>query len=459
VLSEAKPAIDELLSLLESGNRQKLRLFLNDQYPADLAEFFQDLDHAKRVSCFRLLDLDNASALLAELEPDLQRSLLRDLGNTGLVPIISNMSPDDAVDLLSELPGEEVRSIMSQLTDEEVKEDLQELMSFREDSAGGIMSTDYLALKASMSIEEALNTLRSTYKKLEEEIYDVYVVDDEEKLVGEVSLRTLLTAANEATVESQMETDIITVDVDTDQEEAAEKLGKYDLLTLPVVDSQNKLRGIITADDIIDVLQEEASEDMYQSSGIDITSADQEERLIGNIPLAFRARLPWLLVTLVIETGSASVITHFDKVIQQTVAAASFMPLLSGVTGSVATQSTCIMLRGSATGHIDWNAAWQNLWHELKVGLLLGATCGILISIVSVVLHSTSHNLGLIVGLSLFVTMTVGVFIGTIVPIAFHKIGIEPAHASGPLITSILDVCTMTIYLTIVHSFLNYITG
>jgi len=454
VTEVAELATAQLTALVDEGQRQKLRMLLNDQHPADLAEWLAEMDPPHRLSCFRLLDLDNASAVLAELELDQQRELLKNLGDVGVVSIVTRMSPDDAADLLAELPSEKAKAIISQMTDIEQAEDIEELLTFKDDSAGGIMSTDYLALNSKMAVEEALAYLREKYEDLEEEIYDVYVVDEQEQLVGRVTLRELLTAEPEALVESIMDDNVIKVTTTTDQEHAAEKLGRYDLLSIPVVDERGVLRGIITADDVIDVLHEEATEDIYQSSGIN-TGAEDSELLGHSVRSAFAARLPWLMVTLMIESGSASVIKHFDFVIQQTVAAASFMPLLSGVTGSVATQSTCIIIRSGTPGQIDWKFAWRNLFHEIKVGMLLGLTCGIFTGIISVVLHNSKHNLGLIVGCSLFLTMTVGVTIGTLMPMLFQKMGVDPAHASGPFITSVLDVCTMSIYLSIVYTFLQ----
>jgi magnesium transporter len=448
-------APEQLTRLVDNGERQQLRMLLNEQHPADLAESFSELDAMHRLSCFRLLDLDNASAVLSELEPDDQRELLHDLGEIGVVPIISKMSPDDAVDLLAELPVERANAIIKQMTDMEAAEDIQELMSFKDDSAGGIMSTDYLALDAKMTVEQALAYLREKYELLEEEIYDVYVVDEREVLVGHVTLKELFTADPEALVESVMDDKFIKVSTATDQEDAAEKLSRYDLMTLPVVDTQGRLRGIITSDDVIDVLQEEATEDIYQSSGINPSGAEEGEVLTYNVSRAFQARLPWLLVTLLIESGSATVITHFDDVIRQTIAAASFMPLLSGVTGSVATQSTCIILRGSGLDQVNWKVFSRNVFHEVKVGMMLGLTCGLATGLMGALFNQQQHNLGLVVGFSLFVTMTVGVIIGTSMPFLFEKLGVEPAHASGPFITSILDVCTMSIYLSIVHSCLQ----
>lgn len=446
--------LEQLADLIDSGERQQLRMLLNDQYPVDLAESFREMDQKHRLACFRLLDLDNASAVLSELEPEYQRNLLRDL-NYGVVTIIAKMSPDDAADLLAELPREEATSIINSMADDEVAEDLQELMSFKDDSAGGIMSTDYLAVSATMTAEQALAHLRETYKREEEEIYDLFVVDDQERLVGWLSVKDLLTAPSDATVEGLMDTDVINVSVDTDQEEAAEKIQKYDLLSLPVIDAEGKLRGIITADDAIDVLEEEATEDIYQTSGIDVTATETGDNLAANVPGAFRARIPWLIVTLLIESGSAMVITHFDEVIKQTVIAASFMPLLTSLTGSVAMQSTCITIREASKPTLK--AAMRSIWHEMRVGAMLGVSCGVMAYTLSFLFKEQAHTLGLVVGASLFLTMTLGVIIGTLIPIMFERLGIEPAHASGPLITSLLDVCTMTVYLSIVHAFLSHI--
>jgi magnesium transporter len=316
------------------------------------------------------------------------------------------------------------------------------------------MSTDFLAVFASMTASEVLDVLREKYEQFDEELYDLFVVDQDERLVGYLSVKDLLTAPPEALMESLMDRSFISVTTDTDQEEAAEKLSRYDLLSLPVIDAKGVLCGVITADDAMDVLKEEADEDIYQASGI--ATEEPSEALSSSVRHSFRARLPWLVVTLAIESGSAMVITHFDAVIQQTVVAAAFMPLLTSVTGSVAMQSTCIVMRNSRK-QISWRAAGRNVWHEMRVGMLLGAACGTITTLISV-LFKTHSNLGMIVGTSLFLTMSIGVLIGTLIPIMFERMGIEPAHASGPLITSLLDVCTMSIYLSIVYYFLNHIS-
>jgi magnesium transporter len=319
------------------------------------------------------------------------------------------------------------------------------------------MSTDYLAVKSTMTVDEALASLKADYEEIEEDVYDVYVIDSQERLVGRVTIKELLTAPQEARVENIMDTNVIKVSTSTDQEEAAEKLSRYDLLFLPVVDKEDKLRGIITADDVIDVIKEEATEDIYQSSGISTARAETGETITYSVPLAFRARLPWLMVTVLIECGSSMVINHFSVVLKQTIAAASFMPPLSAVTGSVAVQSTCIVIRSAAAGHTSWKLAWRSLRHEIKVGIMLGAVCGLVTTLFCWLFNSHNSTLGLVVGLSLFLTMMIGILLGTLVPIIFDRLGKDPAYASGPLITSLLDISTVTIYLTIVHTFLSHL--
>jgi magnesium transporter len=455
ITEKSAKQLAQIIALLDAGDKQNLRLLLNDEHPADIAEWLSHMDEVHRLGCFRLLDLDNASNVLAELDPEVQQHFLRELGDIGVVSIISRMSPDDAADLLGDLPEGQARLLIDQITDKEVVEDIQELMAFDEKSAGGIMSTDYLALLAKMPAGEALKLWREKYAKLEEDIYDAYVVDGDNHLVGYVSVKALLNADADASVELLMDCDVVRVAVDDDQEVAAEKLQHYDLLSLPVIDGQGKLRGIITADDIIDVIEEEATEDIYQASGISLPEAESSETLAYDVPLAVRARLPWLFVTLVIEAGSAFVISHFNTIVQQAVVAVSFMPLLSAVTGSAATQSTCIIIRGMATGRIEWVHAWKNVWHEIKVGVLLGFACAAVTTATCLIFHYGTFNLGMIVGFSLFVTLTVGVTTGTLTPMIFHRLGIEPENASGPLITSLLDVYTFTIYLTIIRIFLT----
>ncbi len=449
--------IELLLDMLKSGNRTELRAVLNEEQAYDIAQCLADMKPDDRNACFRLLDIANAGTVLSELDSNIQSEILANLNNIFLIPIVSKMSPDDAVDLLNSLPSKQVTEIINQISDLHIKENIEELLNFDKHTAGGIMSTSFFALDQMMTVGSALTYLKQSYRKLEDEIYDIYVIDSSNKLVGWITVKELFMADESSIIANIMDKEVVSVLTSVDQEAAAQIMSRYDFLTLPVVDENGCLRGIITADDAFDVLQEEATEDLFQSQGISQAKGETDKALKLSVRKAFKARLPWLLITAVIETGSASIINHFDSVIQQTVVAASFMPLLSGVTGSVATQSTCIVIRGVNVNELSSKAALKNIFHELRVGMLLGICCGIFASIVSYSFHNGYNNLGLIVGSSLFLTMTVGVFIGTVMPLIFGKLGIDPAHASGPFITSLLDVCTMTIYLTIVHTFIHCI--
>ncbi len=447
--------VELLLDRLKAGDRSELRRLLNEEQAYDVAQCLSEMKEDDRNACFRLLDIENAGTVLSEMDGDVQSSILANVNSFFLIPIVSKMSPDDAVDLLNALPKQQVQEIISQMSDSSVKENIEELLNFDVHTAGGIMSTSFFAIDQMMTAKDALFYLKQSSSLTEEDIYDIYVVDSEQKLVGWISLKELLMVSENSIIANVMDKEVISVLTSVDQEEAAQIMSRYDILTLAVVDEERHLRGIITADDVFDVLQEEATEDLFQSQGIAPSKGQTNKALKLSVRKAFKARLPWLLITAVIETGSASIINHFDTVIQQTVVAASFMPLLSGVTGSVATQSTCIVIRGLNVNELSFKSAFKNIFHELRVGMLLGLCCGLFASLASLVFHSQYHNLGIIVGSSLFLTMSVGVLIGTIMPIFFGKLGIDPAHASGPFITSVLDVCTMTIYLTIVHTFIN----
>jgi magnesium transporter len=446
-------------ALIEKDERQQLRHLLNEMHPVDLAQTLSEMEKPWRLYCFRLLDLENAGAVLSDLESSEQSELLKELGDLSVVPIIARMAPDEAVDLLSALPKQKAGAIISQMTDLEAAEDLQELLSFKEGTAGRIMSTEYLAVPETTTVENTLKHFQQMQEDVEEDLYDIYVVNDQNQLLGRLTVKELLSAKDPAVqVGSIMDPETLKVHTTTDQEEAAEQLRRYHLLSLPVVDTNDELRGVITAADVIDVLQEEASEDLFQSSGINATSDAEGELFKGGIGFAFKARVPWLVFVLLIETISAFVIGHFGNVIRQTVAAAAFMPLLSAVTGSAAVQSTCIAMRASTDRSISSHMILRGLFHELKVGVLLGIACGMVTFALGFLFHANSYILGLFVGLSLLITMVIGLLVGTVTPWIFQKLGIDPAHASGPLISSLLDVFTFTIYLSIVHCFLAQIS-
>lgn len=445
----------DIAALIQKNERQQLRHLLNEMHPADLAQTLSEMDKGWRLYCFRLLDLESAGDVLAELTSTEQGELLKELGDLSVVPIISRMAPDEAVDLLSALPPQKARSIISQMTDLGTAEDIKELMAFKKNSAGRIMSTEYLAVNETTNVEDTLKLFKQTHYDFEEDLYDIYVVNDGNQLKGRLTVKDLLAATAQTRLSLIMSTDTLKVDTACDQEKAAEQLRRYHVLSIPVVGDNDELHGVITAADVIDVLQEEASEDLFQSSGISAPSGDAESELFkGDIRFAFRARVPWLVFVLLIETMSALVIGHFNQVIKQTVAAAAFMPLLSAVTGSAAVQSTCIAMRAAAERSITTQMILGGLLHELKVGALLGVACGAATCMLGLLLHTHSYVLGLIIGASLFITIIFGLLMGTLTPWIFQKIGIDPAYASGPLISSLLDVFTFTIYLSIVHTFL-----
>ncbi|MBI1857713.1 MAG: magnesium transporter [Candidatus Melainabacteria bacterium] len=453
---EAKNLVlEELLELLLHGNKSEIRDFLNDQYSQDLAETIETLNDADKLSCFLLLDLEHTSDVLAELSSETQNYLLQVLGSKKLAPIISQMDSDDAADLINELDTEDKTNLLEILPDPIHQAHVQELINYPAKSAGGIMSTDFLRLRSDMTIQIALNYVRRHAAQEQTQIYYLYVVDNTNKLVGVISLRNLIIASLSDIVANHMSTEILTCNVDDDQETVAHTIAKYDLIAVPIIDKENKLKGIVTVDDVVDILKEETTEDIYQSSGI--TQETEPDKLIsGQINYALKARFPWLLLTLVGEVIAVFIISYHEKSIISAPIAISFMPLLSGLSGNVGGQTSTIVVRGLVTGDIDLKNTFKYILRELKIGFLLGLICSFITGAFAWMQYGTAF-LGIVVAFSLTVTMSFGVLLGTAFPILLQYLKKDPAAASSPFITTILDIFTFSFYLTMVSLTLKHI--
>lgn len=447
---------EKVIKLLESAQKSQLRDFLNDQYPQDLAEAIENLKkNEDKLTCFMLLDLEHAGEVLAELNSETQRSLLKVLGSRQLAPIIAQMAVDDATDLIIQLPEDEKAALLKVIPDPIQQAHVQELIHFPSESAGGIMSTDFLRLRLDMTIHLAFNYVRRQAAEYKSQIYYLYVVDNNNKLVGVISLRSLISAPPNELIANHMSTEIITCKVTDDQETVANTISKYDLIALPIVDEHNTLKGIVTIDDVVDIVNKETTEDIYQSSGIsDVFPSD--ELISGKVTYAVRARLPWLLVTLIGEAFAAFIIAYFDKTISSAPIAISFMPLLSGLSGNVAGQTSTIVVRGLVTGEIDLKNTFKHIVHELKIGFFLGGVCSIITGIIAWQQHSLPA-LGLIVAFALTCSMISAVLLGVTFPIILQFFKKDPATASSPVITTLLDILTFTFYLSIISTVLKHL--
>jgi len=452
--TEQKTTVSEKLSqLLENKEEKEIKLFLNDEYPQDISEAIENLKEEDRIVCFKLLELDQASKVLSELNSDTQMDLLKALGPDYVAPIISLMGDDDATDLILKLPENEKMSFLRVLPDPIQQAQVKELIHYPSESAGGIMSTDFLHLRSDMTINIAFNYVRRQAPEYKGQVYYLYVVDNTNKLVGVISLRNLICAPSNDIVASHMSDEVISCKVNDDQEYVAKTISKYDLIALPIIDDENTLKGIVTIDDVVDILKTETTEDIYQGSGIS-DAVPSDELINGKVGFAVRARLPWLLLTLCGQTIAACIIASYDKTIASIPIAVSFMPLLSGLSGNVGGQTATIIVRGLVTGDIELKDASKHLFHEVRIGFLLGIVCAVITGFVAWFQHG-NQLLGLVVAFALTCSMTLGVLLGTVFPILLQYFKKDPATASSPMITTMLDMTTFAIYLSIISNLIK----
>lgn len=447
--------IKKVNKLLESDQKNQIKDLFNDQYPQDIAEIIENLKSKYKASCFSLIEIEQASKVLAELNNDTQLHLLKTLGVKQLAPIISQMDVDDATDLIIQLPEQEKIELLKTLPDPIQLAHVEELSHYPPESAGGIMSTDFLKLRSDMTIHLAFNYVRRQAAEYKAQIYYLYVVDNNNKLVGVISLRSLISAPFNDLVANHMSTDVLTCKITDDQETVANAISKYDLIALPIIDEQNALKGIVTIDDVVDILKTETTEDIFQTSGISDVYP-QDELISGKVTYAVRARLPWLLVTLIGEAIAAFIIASFDKTIISAPIAVSFMPLLSGLSGNVGGQTATIIVRGLVTGDIDLKNTFKHIFHELKIGITIGIICSVITGVIAWQ-HHDLPTLGYVVAFALCCSMIAGVLLGTIFPIFLQYLKKDPATASSPIITTLLDILTFTFYLSIISITLKHL--
>lgn len=445
---------DQLLLLiikhLKELKKEEFKHIVEELQPYDLAELYRDLPEKHRHKFLLFLNPENIAMLLQELESDMQIDILHKLGVEKSSQIMDIMQTDDLADLLNELSVEKIEGFLALMTKEE-SQTVQDFMKYAPDTAGGIMTNRYVWIRDYFTVAQAVDKLKS-FASMAETIYYLYVLDDDNKLVGVVSYRDLLLASQQDKVSDIMFNRVISVPVDMDQEEVARIIQRYDFIAIPVVNEENLMVGIVTVDDVIDVVIQEANEDIekFSASGHSIdfnTSA---------FTASFR-RLPWLILLLFIGLISGSIISGFEETLAQVVALAFFMPMIAGMTGNTGTQSLAVVIRGLVVNDIDRRTTLRLVLRELGVGCIIGVICGVLISIIAY-LWQGDPVLGLVVGSSLFLTLIIGTLAGTVIPLLLYKFDVDPAVASGPLITTLNDVFSLTVYFTLASVFITRLT-
>jgi magnesium transporter len=440
--------VPDLRELLRDGEDVALREFLTDHHPAHVAEMVEDLGPNEGDSLLRLLALRVRAEVLGYLDTDHQVRTVERMNPTDAAALLHLMSHDERADLVNRLDEERVDSILPHLAQAE-RDDIRKLASYEPGTAGAVMTTDYVTLPPNLTVREALERIR--HEALDREtIYYCYVVDSARRLIGFVSLKSLILARPMARIEDIMQRDVIFARVDEDQEAVARQIGKYDLLAIPVVDADDKLLGIITHDDVLDILRQEQTEDILAFSGVSRDAeADEVPYWQSSIPAVVRRRLPWLLMLLLAENLTYPVLEYFDWVRKQNEALGFFIALLIGTGGNAGSQTVGTIIRGISLGEIVGRDSLRVLFRECAVGLLLGLMLG---TIGLMYAHLWRHQpwaLSSVVGLTILCICIWANTIGALVPLLARRAGIDPAVISAPFISTLVDATGLVIYFTI----------
>ena len=445
--------VDRLRELIDSDTEQQLREELNTYHSADIADIFQQLKPEERLACFTKLDEEKAADVIEYLAPQLQVEILGDIDESLASRLISKLPHDEAADVLGDMEDDETETYLEKLP-EKFSSEVRELLTYNEDTAGGIMNPLVLTVGYSMSVKDALDTIRIKAEKDNLELYYVYVVDKHNHLQGVVSLRTLLTSPINLAISDIMTKDIVKIQVDEYQDQIADTFMKYQFNALPVVDLYNHLKGILTWDDISDIVEEETTDEIYTSSGI-VTDlgGDDDDILTGSLAHSIKARTPWLFITLIGEFIAVWITNKFDTTFSALPIIAAFMPLLVGLGGNIGTQSITLMVRGMSTGQITLSSGWSHIGRETITGLCIGLIFGICVT-ATTWNWQHSASLGIVIGLAMALNMTIAAVIGTCTPLILKKMHIDPAVASGPVITTAIDIIGLAVYLALVTCYL-----
>ncbi len=441
--------IQDIEDIVKSRSEFLLLNILQDLYPADMAHIINRLAVDDTNFVFNLLPNEIGSEVLLDLDDAHRQQLLKTLPQPKLTELVDKMDSDDAADIVGELSDEKAEGVLETM-DVQDSSHVEELLRYDKSTAGGIMAKEVAIVHRKDTIKKAIKEVRRMAKE-HKNIYAVYVVDDDGLLVGSVPLQELLLHAPNKRIQKIMGAEVVSVTTDVDQEEVAQVFKKYDIVALPVTDKAGKLLGRITVDDIVDVLEEEHEEDVAKMVGSD---ADElERRSPTQIALL---RLPWVLITLFIELGAGFVIHHFDETLSKIILLASFMPIISAISGNTGLQSAAIVVRGIATGHVNLNRWWDPILRQMQTSLIIGSACGIVIGVIGGMWYERAL-FGIVVGFSMFISVNISGFVGTVTPMLSKSAGFDPALTAGPFETAFQDVVGISIFLSIATLLLQWL--
>ena len=437
-----------LNTLLDEKKYPTVRDILITMNPSDVASILDELPEERLPLLFRLLPKEQAAETFVEMEPEAQELLIRGFSDSELREVLDELYVDDAVDIVEEMPANVVRRILSQ-ADPQMRKEINEILRYPENSAGSIMTTEYVSLRPGMTVEESILRIRRTGVD-KETIYTCYVTRDR-TLVGLVTVKDLLLAQDDdLKIEELMETNVISVNTHTDQEDVAQMFAKYNFLALPVVDAESRLVGIITFDDAMDVMEDETTEDMEIMGGM--TPSDKTY-LRSTVFDLFKNRIPWLLLLMVSATFTGLIITNFESALAAQVALTAFIPMLMDTGGNSGSQSSVTVIRAISLDEIEFSDLPRIVWKEIRTAVLCGATlaaaCFVKIMLVDRLLmrnDSITFTVAVVVCITMALTVLIAKIIGAVLPMCAKKIGLDPAVMASPFITTIVDALSLLIY-------------
>ena len=435
-------------ALLESGRKAELRGALNMLNEVDIAEYLETLDNEKVLMVFRLLPKDISAEVFSYMDNDQRTRIMEALGDEEAMRIIDDMFIDDAVDFLEELPAGVVKRMLANC-DEKKRTLINQFLRYPENSAGRIMTIEYVEFHTGTTVGQAMNEIRQTAPD-KETINTLYIIDDRRMLLGTIALRKLLLAPDDKKVEELMNTQVISVRTTDDQELVADTVRKYDLLSIPVVDHEDRLVGIITVDDIVDVIEEENTEDFEKMAAM--LPSDDEYLKTSVVTLA-KNRLPWLLILMISATFTGMIITHFENVLSSAasigVALVSCIPMLMDTGGNCGSQASTLAIRGLALGEIEPKDLWKVLWKEVRVALMLGFVLALVNFLRIWFLTPYDRGVAFVVSIAMFFTIIIAKGIGATLPLLAKSIHLDPALMASPIITTLVDAASLTILFSV----------
>lgn len=448
---------EKIKELIDSKKFRELKNLLSEEQVVDIAESIKDLEIDEIAKIIRLLNKDMAADLFAELPLSVETELLSKLTDKEAVFIINEMFADDAADVLDEMPANIVTRLLKQC-DKDTRSDINRLLKYPDDSAGSVMTVEYAELKSNLTIKQAISTLRKEIDEYET-INICYVVDNRRKLVGHISLKDILLADYEDVLEDVASKDTICVKTTTDQEEVGKLFKKYDLTVMPVVDSEDRLVGIITIDDVMDIMEEEATEDIEKMAAI---SPSDKPYLEISPWQTWKARIPWLLLLMISATFTGQIISSFENSLAILPVLTAYIPMLMDTGGNAGSQASVTIIRSLSLNQVDFRDIGKVIWKELRVSIMVGATLAVanfakLILIDKMLLHNNAitYQVATVICLTIFMIVVVAKFIGCTLPLLTKKLGFDPTVMASPFITTIVDALGLLVYFQVATNLLG----